>query len=164
MQFQTIWQPSYTPSVFAMTCDTSRPRRKTRCDIGATKATVLAYLVKYGITEKRDMMKNMGMSNSKLRHALEKLGSLVEYEQSGASTGRMCHYWAVSHPPAIHQRCASYQALDFISKHPWCYASEIPSEIISESRKKHMCVLTLEVAGKLISRVDGKRKQYKAVI
>jgi len=163
MNIQTHWQPAYTPSTFAMT-SASKPQRKTRCDFGATKDIVLAYLEKHGITEKRDMMKNMGMSNSKLRHAIEKLGRLVQYEHSGAGDKRMCHYWATSNPPTVQQRCASYQALDFIAKNPWCYASEIPTEIISESRKKHMCVLTLEVAGKLSSRVQDGRKQYKAVI
>jgi hypothetical protein len=159
----THWQPAYTPSTFAMT-SASKPQRKTRCDFGATKDIVLAYLEKHGITEKRDMLKNMGMTNSKLRHALEKLSGLIEYEVSGASTGRMVHYWAKSNPPKVQQRCESYQVYAFIVRHPWSYTADIPVEITLTARQKNMCCLTLEVAGKLTSRVKNGRKQYKAVI
>lgn len=159
MQVATFWQPSYTPAPVVFTV--RKPQRKTRCDIDVTKNTVLAYLKKHGITEKRDLLKNLGMSNPKVRNALAKLGSLVEYEQSGAGDGRMCHYWAVSNPPRVDQRCASYQAWDFISRNPWCKASDIPAEIIPTPRNRHMCVLTLELAGKLVSKVEDKIKLYK---
>ena len=163
MQVSTLWQTAYyTPAPAVFTA--RKPPRKTRCDIGTTKRIVLAYLEKHGITERRDMLKNLGMSHPKLRHALEKLGSLVEYEQSGAADGRMCHYWAVSNPPRVDQRCASYQALDFIAKNPWSYAADIPEEIIATPRNRHMCVLNLEVSGRLISRVHNGRKQYKVAL
>ena len=160
MQIQTIWQPSYTPSVFAAVHVPKR-QRKTRCDVDKTKNAVLAYLEKHGITEKRELLKNLGMSICRLNNGLRKLGKLIDYEQSGANINRKCSYWAVSNPPRMTQRCASFQAMDFISRNPWCYASKIPSEIIPTPRNRHMCVLTLETAGRLISRVENGRKQYK---
>ena len=154
---RTIWQPSYTPLVFAA----HAPKIQLRWDVDKTKSIVLDYLEKHGITEKRDLLKNIGMSISRLNHGLHNLGGLIAYEQSGANANRKCSYWAISNPPRLNQRCASFQAMDFISRNPWCYASKIPSEIIPTPRNRHMCVLTLETAGRLISRVENGRKQYK---
>ena len=160
MQVMTQWQTAYyTPAPIVFTA--SEPQRKTRCDVGKTQNAVLAYLEKHGITEKNELLKNLGMSICRLNNGLHKLGKLIDYEQSGANINRKCSYWAVSNPPRLDQRCASFQAMDFISRNPWCLASEIPPEIIPTPRNKHMCVLTLETAGRLISRVENGRKQYK---
>lgn len=160
MQISTQWQTAYyTPTVAYID-----PMRRTRCNIIVTKTTVLEYLEKHGITERRTILKNLGMTKSKLGHVLSKLVGLVECEQSGSGAGRTCHYWAKSNPPRLNQRAMSFQAWDFISRTGWVYASEIPDDIIPTPRKRHMCVLNLEVSGKLTSRVHNGRKQYKAVI
>ena len=155
----TIWQPSYSPTWTPI----ERKRRAAPCKMQSTKEIILSYLDKHGITEKRAMMKALGMTNAKLRHGLAKLGSNVEYEISGVGGLRMCHYWSTSNPPTVKQRCTRYQVYDFFLKNPWSYANQIPDEIVAVPRHKHMIVMALEESGKLISRDFRKLKQYKAV-
>ena len=162
MQFQTIWQPSYTPSGFA-TSSQPRTECKVRCSKDEAQA-VLAYLQKHGITEKTDLMKNMGLSSNKLRHAMEPISGLLDHEQSGAGVSRVCRYWAKSHPPAASQRCTSYQVYDWIVRHPWSTASEIPAKLIPVAQKRRMCCLSLVLSGKVISRERGARNEYRAVV
>ena len=158
----TIWQPSYTPSGHAL--QGAKQRRKTRCDVGKTKNMVLSYLEKHGITEKQTMRKALAMTTSRINHGLQNLGDLIAYEHSGAGATRMCHYWAVSHPPRPEQRSKGHQAYLFFLAHPWAGGADLPDSIAAEPRQKHLITITLEKAGKLISRVEKTRKQYKAVI
>lgn len=69
-----------------------------------------------------------------------------------------------SHVEAIEKRCGSYRVYEWYRSNPWRPARDIPEDIYAVSGHKHGCVCMLERAGKLISRVQDGRKQYKAVI
>ena len=153
----THWQPAYTPPGY-----THVPARER--GMLATKQRVYNLLKARGITSKEDILKELYITSSQLRHSMELLKDEVEFEQSGAGALRTCSYWLKGTTPPIEKRCCSYRVHVWFMSHPWRPARDIPEDIYAVSGHKHGCVCMLERAGKLTSRVKNGRKQYKAVV
>ena len=153
---KTIWQPSYTPVYQVRTIDKSVKRKS------VTKEDVLQYLETNGITTTMQMMKDFGITNSSLRHSLGKLkkDGLVDFERSGKADGRISSYWALSNPPKPSQRCLSYRLVEWFRHNPWAAVKDIPNNFYTEVREIHSMCITLEDAGKLVSRkITGNPKE-----
>jgi hypothetical protein len=153
----TIWQPAYTPPGYGHV-----PARER--SMLATKQRVYNLLKARGITSKADIMKELGITISQLRHSMELLKDEVEFEHSGNGALRACSYWLKGTTPPIEKRCKTHRVHVWFQANPWRPARDIPSDIYTANGHKSACVWTLEMSGKLISRVQNGRKQYKAVI
>ena len=157
MQFQTFWQPAYTPPKFVY------PSNK-RGPVKSGKDFVIEYLEKHGAKSNTELQKALGVTKQQLRYASSRLPGILICEQSGNGKNRVCLYWSANNPPPVSLRCATHRAYEWIKKHPWRPAADIPSDIYPVHKHKHAGVCTMERNGRLISRVKNGKKQYKAVV
>lgn len=157
MQIQTIWQPAYTPPGFSHV--EAIEKRMLH-----TKDRVEKLLTAKGILSRTDIMKQLSITSAQLRHSMALLRDVVAFEQSGNGAQRICMYWIASSPPPTEKRCGMHRVYEWYRANPWRPARDIPDDIYSEGGHKHGCVCTLEKNGRLLSRKQGGRKIYKAVI
>jgi len=154
MQFQTIWQSSYTPPGFGHVEVVEKK---------STRDRIFDYLTTHGPTERNEIVRGLSITPSTLRHSVANLGGLVEFEQTGSGRTRKSVYWIAGSPPPDDKRGAHHKVLEWIKVHPWTSAKDLPDDIYSQ-KHKFGCVNFLEAHNRLISRVRNGLKQYKAVV